>query len=166
MKNAPTPYDNIIDSRDLVELLEEKESEAEALFDQWLDEIVEAERESREQRDQPFTEEDEEKFREERYSFDEWLVQSEDEEADELKSLRSFCEDIESSAGQSLRDGVTIIADSYFETYAEELAEDVCDMKEASQWPFSHINWESAADELKTDYTEVTWDGNEFWVRS
>jgi len=32
-------------------------------------------------------------------------------------------------SAESLRAGITIIADSYFETYAEELAEDIYDMK-------------------------------------
>ena len=166
MRNEPKPTDDIIDSRDLLKLLNEKESDAEALFDQWLDEIVEAERESRLERDQPFTTEDEEKFREEQIDFDNWVKDSEDSDAEEFRALKAFCKEIDSMSGESLRDGITIIAEHYFEAYAEELAEDVCDMKNARNWPFNHINWEDAADELKNDYSSVEWDGNEFWICS
>jgi len=166
MRNKPTPTDAIIDSRDLLELLKEKETDAEIAFDEWLDEIVEAERESRLERDQPFTEEDEKEFREEQTPFEEWVECSEDSDIEEYRALKAFCEEIDSMSGESLLDGITIIADHYFENYAEELAEDVCDMKSADSWPFNHIDWEDAADELKTDYSSVEWDGHEFWIRS
>ena len=167
MRNEPKPTDDIIDSRDLLKLLNEKESDTEALFDQWLDEIVEAERESRLERDQPFTDEDKEKFREEQISFENWVEDSEDSDVEEFRSLKAFCEEIDCMSGDSLRDGITIIADSYFENYAQELADDIGDLKGlTSQWPFNHIDWEDAADELKNDYSSVEWDGNEFWIRS
>lgn len=63
--------------------------------------------------------------------------------------------------------GETLIRDSYFEQYAQELADDVVDgyAKQASHWPFTCIDWERAARELQMDYTAVEFDGVTYWVR-
>lgn len=62
--------------------------------------------------------------------------------------------------------GAALIADSYFTTYAEELADDIgaidCNV---SSWPLTHINWDSAAEDLKADYTSVEFDGVTYWIR-
>lgn len=166
MRNEPTPTDDIIDSRDLLTLLNEKETDAEIMFDEWLDELVDAERESRLERDQPFTEEDEKKFREEQTPFDEWVKCSGDSDIEDYRELKAFCEEVDCMSGESLRDGITLIADSYFETYAEELADSICDMKDSSRWPFNHIDWYAASEDLKSDYSCLEWDGHEFWMRS
>jgi len=62
------------------------------------------------------------------------------------------------------RHGAQLIADSYFEKYAQELAEELGQVSDS--WPFSCIDWEKAADELKQDYTSVDFDGVTYWVRS
>lgn len=89
-----------------------------------------------------------------------------EDEAEELASLRTLAEQ-----GKGYGDwayGETLIRYSYFETYAEEFAEDIGDMssKAAQAWPFRHIDWEAAADELKQDYTSLDFDGVEYWMRS
>ena len=62
--------------------------------------------------------------------------------------------------------GETLIRDSYFEEYAQELAES-CGMVNASaQWPARCIDWEQAASELKMDYMSVDFDGIEYWIRA
>lgn len=62
--------------------------------------------------------------------------------------------------------GDTAIRDSYFQTYARELAEDVCgDEMRAASWPLSCIDWEQAATELQSDYSCVEFDGVDYWVR-
>jgi hypothetical protein len=43
-------------------------------------------------------------------------------EAQELIALRALEEEIDNNAGDSCRDGVTLIRDSYFVKYAEQLA--------------------------------------------
>lgn len=67
----------------------------------------------------------------------------------------------------------TLIAENYFEEYAEQLAEDICPWPSGSRehdalssWPYRHIDWEAAARELKYDYTSVTFDGGEYYIRS
>lgn len=62
--------------------------------------------------------------------------------------------------------GEALIRDSYFATYAEELASDIGAIDRNAKWPLSHIDWEAAADELKMDYTAIDFDGVEYWIRS
>lgn len=60
----------------------------------------------------------------------------------------------------------TLIRDSYFTTYAEELADDIGAIDRDARWPLNHIDWEAAASELQMDYTSVTLDGIDYWIRS
>lgn len=62
----------------------------------------------------------------------------------------------------------TLIAEDDFEEYAEELATDLgyIDDEQGNRWPFNHIDWEAAADELKQDYTTVEYDGDTYYIRS
>jgi hypothetical protein len=48
--------------------------------------------------------------------------------------------------------GETFISDSYFKEYAEELAYDLGFISREATWPLNSIDWEAAADDLKTDY--------------
>lgn len=60
---------------------------------------------------------------------------------------------------------ITLIRDSYFKTYAQELAED-CDMIDrAAQWPNTCIDWTQAARELQHDYLATEIDGVTYWYR-
>lgn len=61
--------------------------------------------------------------------------------------------------------GATLIRESYFVTYAQELAEDIGAIDHNAGWPLRHIDWEAAADELEMDYTSVEFDGVTYWVR-
>ena len=61
--------------------------------------------------------------------------------------------------------GETLIRDSYFETYAEELADDIGAINNDHGWPHNCIDWQRAARELQIDYTEVDFDGVSYWVR-
>lgn len=84
----------------------------------------------------------------------------------ELATLRALAEEGESMADWQY--GATLIRDSYFVQYAQELADDLGIINSnatAGQWPLYHIDWEAAADELKQDYTEIDFDGVTYWVR-
>lgn len=87
------------------------------------------------------------------------------EDAEELRVLLALEEE---AAGycEDWRYGAPLIRDSYFTAYAQELAEDIVGaMKHGNDWPFRHIDWDAAADELKQDYTEVDYDGVSYWIR-
>ena len=58
----------------------------------------------------------------------------------------------------------TLIRDSYFFNYAQDLAEDIGALKDA-EWPHNCIDWEYAADELKNDYFSVEIIGSTYWTR-
>jgi hypothetical protein len=85
------------------------------------------------------------------------------DEAIELASLRKVAEQAEGYASD-WKYGEALIRGSYFETYAQELAEDCCDMK-VLQWPARCIDWEQAARELQMDYTAIDYDGVTYWIR-
>jgi hypothetical protein len=90
-----------------------------------------------------------------------WLDEYEKSELGALLELQE-----EAEGYSDWKDGATLIRDSYFEEYAEEFAEDIGAIDpDTSTWPSNHIDWEAAANELKGDYTGVTFDGVEYWVR-
>lgn len=61
--------------------------------------------------------------------------------------------------------GVTLIRDSYFRTYAMELADDIGAIPNDLAWPMTCIDWEQAARELQMDYTPVDFNGASYWLR-
>jgi hypothetical protein len=64
--------------------------------------------------------------------------------------------------------GETLIRDSYFVEYAQELADEVTPMSSIQGdqgWPFTCIDWGRAARELQFDYTAIDFDGVTYWVR-
>lgn len=87
------------------------------------------------------------------------------EEIAELKNLQSLADEAEGYA-PDWKHGEALIRDSYFETYAQELADDIGAIKADAGWPNNFIDWEAAADALKQDYTSVDFDGVEYWIRS
>ena len=61
--------------------------------------------------------------------------------------------------------GETLIRDSYFQEYAEQLADDIGAINSNATWPNNCIDWERAARELQHDYTSVDFDGVTYWIR-
>lgn len=61
-------------------------------------------------------------------------------------------------------DGAQLINENYLEKFARGYAEEVAPAK--ALWPYNHIDWEAAAEELMTDYTRVDFDGEGFYVRN
>jgi len=86
------------------------------------------------------------------------------EEVAELKALKDLQEEAEGYS-EDWQFGSQLIRDSYFEEYAQELAEDIGAIDRNANWPLSHIDWKAAADHLKQDYTSVEFDGVEYWIR-
>lgn len=59
---------------------------------------------------------------------------------------------------------VTCIRDTYFQDYAEELVKDIGDLpKEIPH--YIAIDWEATAENIRQDYTSVEFDGVTYWVR-
>lgn len=87
-----------------------------------------------------------------------------DENMAELSILRAFADEASGYAAD-WHYGERFIADSYFEDYARELADDIGAIDGNATWPLTYIDWPAAADALKQDYTSVDLDGRTFWTR-
>ena len=87
----------------------------------------------------------------------------------ELATLIALLDDLRGNGGDEQYQGdwypITLIADSYFADYAQELAEECGDLDREMRWPFTCIDWEKAARELQMDYTTTDFDGETFWYR-
>lgn len=87
----------------------------------------------------------------------------------ELKTLEAFMAQMCDQGGDEEWRGdwypVTCIRDSYFKDYAQELAEDLGTINSDVHWPYTCIDWDRAARELRMDYTAVEFDGVTYWVR-
>jgi hypothetical protein len=132
-------YENIIDSRSIIERIEELEANREDVKDGF--EPTE---------DAMLLE-----------ALTEWDYS---DEGTELKALKALAEEGESVASDWPH-GATLIRESYFTEYAQQLADDI-GFSIAQKWPNNHIDWNAAAEELKQDYTEVDFDGVTYLVRS
>jgi hypothetical protein len=150
---------DVMDSRDVIERHEEMTSERQG----YVDEITEREEGladvAEENADERSAAQDD--LDAAREALKEW----DEENGDELKALSDFVAEGENSA-EDWTHGATLIRDSYFEDYAQELAEDLNGKAiRDAQWPFSCIDWTKAAEELQQDYTSIEFDGVTYWVR-
>lgn len=87
-----------------------------------------------------------------------------EDEYKELVILKALAEDAEGSPDWEY--GKTLIRDSYFQDYAQELAEDIGAFPPEQVWPCCCIDWEQAVHELQQDYMLVEFDGIEYWIRA
>jgi len=92
-----------------------------------------------------------------------------DEDKQEFALLESLLKDLQGNGGDEQWKGdwypLTLIRDSYFEEYAQELAEDIGAINRNMQWPLNCIDWEQAAGELRMNYSDVEFDGVTYWYR-
>ncbi len=163
MANTIDNSDDTIDSRDVIERIEELEGEREALDD--------ARDQASEDLDNALLDSDgdDTKCTSEyaahvaaRVALAEWDAS---DAATELATLKALAEEASGYAAD-WQHGETLIRDSYFKDYAMELAEDVCsDAIRNAAWPLTCIDWDQAARELQMDYTAVDFDGVTYWVR-
>ena len=89
----------------------------------------------------------------------------ETDEGQELAALKALADEAEGYA-PDWRHGAPLIRHSYFTDYCRELVED-CDglPKGLPAYIADNINWDGVADDLRVDYTEVSFAGVEYWVR-
>ena len=138
------PIDNtqdIIDSRDVIERIEELRTERA----DWMEQVEENEGE-----------------------FDmapevDWH-NAHTSEGLELDALEALAEEAEGYA-PDWQYGEALIRDSYFEEYAEQLADDIGAIDRNATWPTNCIDWAEAASLLQQDYTAVDFDGVTYWIR-
>jgi hypothetical protein len=83
---------------------------------------------------------------------------------EELETLQNFAIDGENNV-EDWKYGATLIRDSYFTEYAEQLAGEIGAIDPNAGWPLAHIDWDAAAEALKIDYTEIEFDGETYYAR-
>ena len=161
---------DIIDSRDVIERIEELEVELTLLEDDLesleddLEEYEKVLANAESEDDQDAIESVENDIGNVKDAIESARDAIEDFKEDEYDELLQLAKDGENYSSD-WKYGATLIRDSYFREYAEDLARDCCDMKSASEWPFRHIDWDAAADELKIDYSEIDFGGESYWIR-
>jgi multidrug efflux pump subunit AcrA (membrane-fusion protein) len=153
---------NIIDSRDIIaridELVDERRNLQDAL-DNAKETLTDAQDDT-----SALSAEDTAELQEAVELAQENLNGWEEDEGVELASLESLAEEAGGCSGWSY--GEALIRDSYFEQYAEDLAEEVGAFTGQNYWPLNCIDWTKAAQQLQQDYTSVDFDGVDYWIRS
>lgn len=94
---------------------------------------------------------------------DDWRVGLSDDDADELRDLLNLQDEAESSPDWQY--GETLIHDNYFSDYMRELLEDVGYIPEDfPSWIV--VDWDETADNVKMDYFSVEYAGETYWIRN
>ena len=142
----PSIGDPIIDSRDFDELIEDLEAElstyGEGLYEVFLHE-----------------EEDEDTLHD-RYGDDVTHIGALVTELSDLNDFRNELQDC-----CDWRYGEALIHQDARLEYAQQLSDDI-NGKSDMHWPFTHIDWKAAAEELfRHDYTSAMIDGHTYYVR-
>lgn len=92
-----------------------------------------------------------------------------DGEPEELAMLEGILSELAGYGGDEEFEGdwypVQLIAESYFQEYAQELAEDCGMVDTSARWPMNCIDWEQAARELQIDYGSIEIRGSTYWYR-
>ncbi len=91
------------------------------------------------------------------------------EDTAELEQIEKVLAELEGEGGDHEWDGAwypgSLIRDSYFRDYAQELAEDVGAGDSNATWPNNCIDWDQAARELRMDYSSIEIEGVTYWYR-
>ena len=163
---------NVIDSRDIIERIDELTGDFQALVDD-----IEA-AETDEEREMAFsalsawlighTNIVPDLKALEGISFDDVSDWAEAYDAHELNALLALADEAECSPGWLC--GETLIHEDYFTDYTEEMINDCYELPKefnSGDWPWRHmtIDYEAAADEAKQNYMEVNFDGATYYLR-
>ena len=88
---------------------------------------------------------------------------------EELEELRGVLSELAGYGGDEEFEGDwypgQLIAESYFQEYAQDLAEDCGMVDTSARWPMTCIDWKQAACELQMDYTYILIHGSTYWYR-
>jgi antirestriction protein len=178
---AISNFDDIIDSREVIDRIAELEEELEAAYDaaveeersalchQWEGLLGSAE----DFADKYPTADDfaDERSKLDTLTWEAWIAAElgagrfeHESDWDDLKKLRDLAD--EASGCSDWEHGEALIRESHFRDYAEQLAEDIGAINSDATWPNNCIDWERAARELRMDYTAVDFDGVTYLIRS
>lgn len=132
--------EDVMDSRDVIKRLEELQSD--------LDDLQTAVDDA---------EEGEEKD-DAQAAIDDW------DDRDEYNAIKSFAEEGENATSE-WTSGETLIRESYWVEYVEEMLKDIGDLPRDIPW-YIEIDWEKTAANIAADYTTIDFDGVTYYIRS
>jgi hypothetical protein len=141
-RTAPSNTDSVIDSRDIIERIDDLNTERA----QWVEARTDAAPESEDWQVKAFL----------------WKL-AHPEDATELAALEKLAGEAEGYA-DDWHHGATLIRDDYFTEYARELVED-CGYISPELPHWIEIDWTATAENVRADYTAVDFDGVTYWVR-
>jgi hypothetical protein len=145
-------YGTIIDLRDIIERLEEIETDLLEVFNEQQE--IEG--------DDTQTDDAEDS------AFIEWTKQTLHEDAEEYQELKAILEDLKGCGGDEQWRGdwypIVLIRDDYFTDYCMELVQDIGDLPRDIP-TYLEIDWEKTADNLRMDYSECEIDGETYYFR-
>lgn len=164
---SSTRSDNIIDSRDVIERIDELDTAADFAVESEQEELT-------------FCLMTKSQYREEtcawlrslglnrtadetaeEHEADEGLDAEELAELADLRALRDQAEDC-----GDWDHGEALIHEDHFQDYARDMAADLGYVHDDRHWPYTCIDWEQAANDLRHDYTAVEFDGDTYYIRS
>ena len=165
MATEITGNEDVLDSRDIIERLDELQNELDALeaeeitAQEALDDWIEPEELDRldDFKHQKLTE----ALAIAQLKITEW----QEEYCEEYTALKALDDD-GSSYAPDWSYGEQLIANDYFETYARELASDIGAINPDLGWPLNHIDWDAAADDLKLGYSSSNFLGTTYFYRT
>ena len=146
---------DVIDSRDIIARIDELETDESMLQDT----IIEAE----EALESSEGAKDEMQAGKELTEAREALIDFNEENEEELSSLKAVAEECENYA--DWKHGATLINYMYFTEYCMELLKDIGDLPQDIP-SYIAIDEEETAENLKADYMEVDFDGETYLMRS
>ena len=89
----------------------------------------------------------------------------EGDEKDELETLRKIVD--QASDCGDFKHGESLICESYFTEYCEQLCEDIGDIPANLPWYIeSNIDWDGVAEDIKQDYMKIDFDGVSYFMRA
>lgn len=169
-------HDDVIDSRDIIERIEElqdeKDSEIESLKSkiEEIEEDLDLARAKVEACDAAEDKDGLNDANEEAAKLEEFLEDAEQnlseyefDDEDELSSLISLADECEEYASD-WRHGETLIRESYWVDYVEELLKDIGDLPKDIP-SYIEIDWEKTSDNIAADYMKVDYDGVDYYIR-
>lgn len=158
MSRYPSNTNDVIDSRDVIERIEELETERNVLVEAIADAAarqVKVLHESKEIRDEA---------RNNYNSAESELQLWDEDEGDELKALKALAEEGENATSE-WRHGETLIREDYWVEYVQELCKDIGDIPKDIPH-YIVIDWEKTADNIAVDYSTIDYDGVSYYIRS
>ena len=139
-----------LDTRDLLERREELKQQ---VLDSFLENFPHYEEMTNDFEDILFEEEEIQSWKED------WL-----DEIEEITDIEKLEDEVNDYAGDNFEDGVYLIVEDDFEDFVEQDLEDCGYIpKDFPTW--IEIDWEATANNVKVDYTEVTYQGSSYLGR-